>query len=136
LKLEDGMFEWLLEPGGTMMAKPLITVFGISLLAVTSSFQARGQTNLLAPEAKPGTYYAAFPHQIQLDGKLEDWIGVPRVTVRDGPKPGLNLNDNDSITFAVTADDQNIYLLGITPDKNIIAGQKKNSSKKTRSSFT
>lgn len=101
------------------------TTFGLFVIAAVSSQHARGQTKLLAPEAKPGTYYAAFPHSIQLDGKIEDWNGMPHVTVRDGPKPGLNPNDNDSITFAVSADENNLYLLGIAPDKKIIAGQKK-----------
>ena len=70
-------------------------------------------------------YFAAFPHAITLDGRLEDWAGVPQVLVRDGQKPGPDPSDNGSMTFAVTADADNIYLLGIAPDKKITAGQSK-----------
>jgi hypothetical protein len=103
-----------------------LTMFGVIVLTLAGSPEAaRSSTDALAPDAKPGLYYAPFAHTVTLDGKLEDWKGVPRVMVRDGQKPGKDPADNGSIEFAVTADDQNLYFLAQAPDKNIIAGQKK-----------
>src|SRR5689334_23806790 len=69
------------------------------------------------PEGDPReTYYAPFPVAITLDGKTDDWQGVPQVTVPEG-------GGQPAITFALAADDTHLYMLGDVVDNNIISGQ-------------
>ncbi len=72
-------------------------------------------TGPLAPDGKQGeTYYAPFPVAITLDGKLDDWNGVPRATLGSG---------DAAMAFAYAADAQNLYMLADVTDKNIISGK-------------
>ena len=74
----------------------------------------------LAPEGEPGkTYYAPFPLTIKLDGDLNDWQGVPTVTIPLGSTPA----NQPSLTFAAAADDKYLYLMGNVNKPNIISGQ-------------
>ncbi len=69
----------------------------------------------LAPDGQPGkTYYAPFPVSITLDGKLDDWNGVPRGSLGSG---------DAAMSFAYAADAKNIYILADVTDKNIISGK-------------
>jgi beta-glucosidase len=75
----------------------------------------------LAPDGLAGeTYYAPFPVAITLDGSLEDWQGVPTVTM---PAMADLASGRPAVTFAAAADDQYLYLMGDVIDSNIIAGQ-------------
>ena len=58
---------------------------------------------------------------IKLDGKEDDWANIPRVTVDKGPL--LPTNNTTSMTFAVAADDKNIYFLADVKDSNVIYGK-------------
>jgi hypothetical protein len=75
----------------------------------------------LSPDSVEGrVYYAPFPVTITLDGNADDWANVPRVTVDSG---SMVPDDNDtSFTFAVTADDTNLYVLADVTDSNIVIG--------------
>jgi beta-glucosidase len=87
----------------------------------TSEPVAASVDEQLAPEPVPKeTYYAPFPLSITLDGELDDWDNVPRVTM---PKEAEEYPDLPSITFAATADDDYLYFMGDVIDDNIISGE-------------
>jgi beta-glucosidase len=76
---------------------------------------------LLAPAGVPGeTYLAPFPLAISLDGDLDDWQGVPKVTI---PETAVAVQGATSITFAAAADDQFLYFMADVTDPIIITGQ-------------
>jgi Carbohydrate family 9 binding domain-like len=78
----------------------------------------------LAPQGIPGeVYYAPFPVSIQLDGKLEDWAGVPSVTVSSGPAPSKTPGEDGPMVFAVAADSSRVYFKAEVTDRTIIAGK-------------
>ncbi|MBC8100770.1 MAG: family 16 glycosylhydrolase, partial [Armatimonadetes bacterium] len=73
--------------------------------------------NLLAPQGDPGeTYYAPFPLTMTLDGVIDEWEGVPQVTLdaADG---------KTALTFAAAADAEYLYLSGVVLDDTIISGE-------------
>jgi len=66
------------------------------------------------------TYFAPFPLTISLDGDLEDWEGVPLVTL----PPGADLGSGQpAVTFAAAADESFLYFMGDVIDQNIISGE-------------
>ncbi len=76
----------------------------------------------LAPDSVPGMiYYAAYPVTITLDGDTSDWANVPRVTIDKGPQ--LPPNHDTAMTFAVVADDTNLYFLAEVKDSKLVYGQ-------------
>ena len=93
-------------------------------LAIVLMFSSSAQNSqALAPNGVPGlVYIAAHPVNIRLDGKLEDWRGVPRVTVTTGMRNPTRSADG-ALTFAVAADNDFLYLLADIADGTIIAGQ-------------
>jgi hypothetical protein len=90
------------------------------LLAAGSSLAAEG---VAAPEEIVGkAVYVPFPVTIVLDGKLDDWKGIPLQTVERGPMPSKDPAKNGSFSFAVAADESNFYVLMLAKDKSILAG--------------
>ena len=80
-----------------------------------------GATSLLAPLSKPGeVYYAPFPVEIALDGDLNDWTNVPRVTIPEGAG---EVQGAAAVTFAAAAGDEFIYLMADVTDPAIISGE-------------
>jgi beta-glucosidase len=66
------------------------------------------------------TYFAPFPLTISLDGDLEDWEGVPLVTL----PPGADLGSGQpAVTFAAAADESFLYFMGDVIDQNIVSGE-------------
>ncbi len=87
----------------------------------TPSPEATATPEALAPDGVSNeTYYAPFPLSITLDGHLDDWKGVPRVTIPEAAEdyPGMS-----QITFAAAADDTRLYFMGNVTDHNIISGE-------------
>jgi hypothetical protein len=78
----------------------------------------------LAPEAEEKIYYAPFPIAITLDGDFEDWENVPRVTLSEFPKPSTVEGENGPVTFALAADETNLYIYAEVTDKTVLAGTK------------
>lgn len=77
--------------------------------------------SLLAPRSIPGeVYYAPFPMEITLDGNLDDWENVPRVTI---PDSDVDVQGATAVTFAAAADDEFLYLMADVVDPNIITGE-------------
>lgn len=75
----------------------------------------------LAPDSVPGAaYYAPFPLSITLDGDPADWANVPHVTIDSGPT--LPLNHDTAMTFAVAADDTQLYFLAEVQDSKVTYG--------------
>ena len=59
----------------------LIALTGALLVCLERTGAAQTvPSSSLAPVATASRYYAAFPRTITLDGRLEDWAGVPTVT--------------------------------------------------------
>ncbi len=82
------------------------------------------QADLIAPpEIQGKAVYIPFPVTITLDGKLDDWKGVPVTTVKRGPSPSSDPAENGSFTFAVAADATTLYVQMQMPDKTIITGK-------------
>ena len=77
----------------------------------------------LPPEISGEVVYIPFPVAITVDGKLDDWVDVPVITVDRGPKLSTNPAENGSFTFSVSADTTNLYITMQMPDQNIIAGK-------------
>lgn len=82
-----------------------------------------GAQDMLAPPEIPGeAVYVPFPVAITLDGQLDDWENVPRVTVTKGTATSSNPAENGSFTFALAADDTHLYVLMTSVDQTIITG--------------
>jgi beta-glucosidase len=78
----------------------------------------------LAPtEVQGKAVYIPFPVKIALDGKLDDWAGVPMTKVDRGPYISTADGESGYFNFALAADDTNLYILMLRPDKKIITGQ-------------
>ncbi len=60
---------------------------------------------------------------ITLDGKLDDWAGVPVETVDRGTMLSPDPAQTAAFQFAVAADADTIYVTMQTDDANIITGQ-------------
>jgi glycosyl hydrolase family 9/cellulase-like Ig domain-containing protein/cellulose/xylan binding protein with CBM9 domain len=84
---------------------------------------AQDQTSLAPAEIKGQAMYIPFPVAITLDGKVDDWAGVPSAVVDRGTMLSSKPGENDSFTVAVAADDKNLYVLMTSSDPNIITGQ-------------
>jgi hypothetical protein len=74
------------------------------------------------PEEK--IYYAPFPVAIALDGKFDDWENVPTVTLSELPKPSTVEGENGPVSFALAADETNLYIYADVTDKTVLAGTK------------
>ena len=102
----------------------LATLTLILLLPPTVSAQDESSLAPLAPREITGkVLYIAFPVVITLDGKVDDWEGVPSTVVDRGPMLSSQAGENDSFTVAAAADDKNLYVMMTMHDKNIVTGQ-------------
>ncbi len=103
------------------MKRTRVILLAIILLVGGATFTSSvlSQDGPLAPEGTPGeTYFAPFEVEITLDGDLDDWEGVPMVSIPGDAGPG-----KPGVTFAAAADAQYLYLMGNIYDSNIISGQ-------------
>lgn len=83
-----------------------------------------GDENLLAPTEVLGeAIYVPFSVDIEVDGDLSDWQGVPVQHVDRGSALSDDPDENGSFTFAVAANPENIFIYMTMPDQNIIAGE-------------
>jgi hypothetical protein len=78
---------------------------------------------LAPPEVDGEAVYIPFPVAITLDGDLSDWSRIQPITVTRGPYTSGIPAEDDSFTFQVAADMDNLYFAMTMPDKNIISGQ-------------
>ncbi len=84
--------------------------------------EARPVTNV--PAEIPGeVIYVPFPVYINVDGSLEDWQGVPTVTVDRGSMLSTIAGEDSSFSFRTAADENNFYITMQAVDKNIIGGK-------------
>nr|AFG25775.1 cellulase [uncultured organism] len=101
--------------------KHRIIIACLGALAICSSLSAQ---EMLAPPSVDGeAVYIPFPVTISLDGELDDWAGVPSVTVERGPMTSSDPLENGSFTFAAAADEEFFYVTMSMVDQNIITGQ-------------
>lgn len=105
------------------MKKKIVSAFAIVVvLAVVCAMPVVAQ-NKAPPEETGKVVYIPFPVKITLDGKTDDWAGVPLQTVDRGPKKSPSPPENGKFDFAVAADETNLYVYMHTVDSNIIAGK-------------
>ena len=101
-----------------------VTILSLILAGISTPISSAQTQTALAPVGQAGqVYYAAFPKTITLDASLEDWAFVPKVVVTAGLRPANDPDEDGSLTFAVVADQKNLYFMAEVPDKQIIAGQ-------------
>jgi len=103
----------------------------VSLLFCASLFgpaALTAQAALAPAEIEGKAVYVPFPVAVSLDGKLDDWAGVPMQTVARGPSVSKDPAENGSFKFAVAADEENLYILMLAKDKNIITNMHKADS--------
>lgn len=104
--------------GENMKRLPRLTSLLLLLAAIIFIFPSTSAQGSLAPDGVAGLYYfAPFPVTIELDGELDDWAGVPTVSVPFGATEG------PAMTFGATADADNLYMFGDVLDDNIISGE-------------
>ena len=86
------------------------------LPTATPTLVAETEPQYLVPEGDPNeTYIAPFPVDINLDGALRDWEGVPMVSMGNP--------DSTEITFAVASDGNHIYFMADVIDPVIVSGE-------------
>lgn len=95
----------------------------LGLLMFVTCLPLLAQDMLAPPSVDGEVVYIPFPITITLDGELDDWAGIPSITVDRGPMPSSNPQENGSFTFAAAADNENFYLTMSMVDQNIITGQ-------------
>jgi endo-1,4-beta-D-glucanase Y len=93
-----------------------LVLVGLGSLALTADPVA-------PPEIEGQTVYIPFPVGIVLDGKLEDWQGVPVQTVARGPYPSKDPAENGSFRFSVASDATNFYIQMTSVDQNLISAK-------------
>ncbi len=77
-----------------------------------------------APDQIPGeVVYIAYPIAIALDGKFDDWAGIPKQVVNTGVKKSPVSTQTKDFDFAVASDETNLYVYMHCKDSKIIAGQ-------------
>lgn len=98
-------------------------IFLLIWLLVASSVTAGAQDFLSPPEITGEVVYIPFSAAITLDGKLDDWQAVPFATVDRGTATSSDPAENGSLSFALVADETNLYIVMTMPDANIITGK-------------
>lgn len=104
------------------MKRAVLAILIFSFLFGALWAQQPAPSGLAPPEIAGKAVYVPFPVAITLDGKLDDWAGVPIQTVDRGPMISKDPAKNGSFSFAVAADDKNFYVLMLAKDRNILAG--------------
>jgi beta-glucosidase len=112
-------------------AKSTLAVYDRCVSAIPVSTEPTAVTSTVIPTKPPlappeitgKAVYIPFPVTIKLDGKLDDWAGVPLTTVSRGNMPSKDPAEDGSFTFGVAADDSNLYVLMLVKDQNIITNQ-------------
>jgi hypothetical protein len=107
--------------------KNVFRILGLMLGVSLLSGMALAQEPLAPDEVTGEVVYIPFPVQITVDGKVDDWAGVPHVTVDRGSMTSSVEGENTSFDFAVAADETNLYLTMSSVDQNIITGQHETS---------
>ena len=103
------------SPNAPVTPTGVPTVVDIATATTTAAAPVTSAGSTLAPVGKTGEiFYAPFPVAISLDGKLDDWNGVPQGTLGSG---------DTAMSFAYAADAKNIYFMADVTDKNIISGK-------------
>jgi endoglucanase len=100
--------------------RALFSAIAIGVCCAASG--AFAQTPLAPAEIVGKAVYVPFPVAITIDGKADDWAGVPAQAVDRGSSPSKDPAENGSFSFSVAADDENFYILMLAKDKTILAG--------------
>jgi endoglucanase len=90
-----------------------------------STVDAKGVPPLAPTQIEGVAVYVPFPVGIKIDGKVDDWAGVPVETVTKGPLISPDPTQNSSYSFQVAADASNFYIHMSAVTATIIAGKHK-----------
>ncbi|MBN1410146.1 MAG: family 16 glycosylhydrolase [Spirochaetales bacterium] len=102
--------------------KVLKLFFVMHLIFAGYPMAAQSKGNI-APDQIPGVaVYIPFPVTITLDGKLNDWEGIPVQRVETGTK-GPDKKQNQYFDFALAADEKNLYVYMHSEDSTLITGK-------------
>lgn len=105
-----------------MKFKSFSVLTGLIILTAFCAIPAVAQNK--APDQIPGeAVYIPFPVTITLDGKLDDWAGIPVQKVSTGTMKSPDPKQNQFFEFSVAADATNLYVYMHSVDSNIIAGK-------------
>lgn len=105
-----------------MKRNAFIILASLAIFTTLCALPAAAQNK--APDQIPGeVVYIAYPVQITIDGKFDDWAGIPNQKVSTGPKISPISSQNKSFDFSVAADDTNLYVYIHSVDSKIIAGK-------------
>lgn len=98
----------------------LLSLFVVLLVVCAMPIVAQSK----APAEITGeVVYIPFPVKITLDGKIDDWAGIPVQAVDRGPKKSPHSKQNRVFNFAVAADESNLYVYMHSVDAKIITGK-------------
>ncbi len=104
------------------MKKTGIVISILLVLAFVCVLPATAQNK--APDAIPGeVVYIPFPVAITVDGKLDDWAGIPVQKVDTGIKKSPDPKQNQVFDFALASDGTLLYIYMHSVDSNIVAGK-------------
>ncbi len=87
-----------------------LVLFLLALLVLAVTIPAAAQDALAPDEITGEVVYIPFPVTITLDGKLDDWAGVPVETVDRGTLISPDPAQTAAFQFAVAADADTIYV--------------------------
>lgn len=105
-----------------MKNKIVSLVLLLTVLLVVCAMPVVAQSKAPA-EIKGEVVYIPFPVKITLDGKIDDWAGIPVQAVDRGPKKSPHSKQNRVFNFAVAADESNLYVYMHSVDAKIITGK-------------
>ncbi len=105
-----------------MKQKAFIIVASLAIFSTLCILPAAAQNK--APDQVPGQVaYIAYPVAITIDGKFDDWAGIPNQKVDTGPKKSPLSTQNRVFDYAIASDDKNFYIYMHSVDAKIIAGK-------------
>ncbi len=101
----------------------LLSGVAFALTGPTGLAAAKDVKPLAPPQIDGMAVYIPYNVAIKIDGKLNDWAGVPVQVVDYGPKTSSNFLEDGQFSFSVAADQANFYITMSAVDKTIIAGK-------------
>ena len=85
--------------------------------------QATTEKFICPPEILGEVLYIPFPVQITLDSQLDDWSGIPMISVNRGTMISKNPEEDGFFQVAAASDGEKLYVVMTIKDKNIVTGQ-------------
>lgn len=107
------------------LAAIAVVTLAMACATASGSGSAAPAKEICPPEIKGEALYIPFPVKITLDGKLDDWAGIPMVFVDKGSPASKDPAEDGSFNVAAASDGDKLYVVMTVKDKNIISGKHK-----------